>query len=371
VDQLDASGSEYAFYIINTKGTNSGEGSRLDILGVNWRGGDTPTMTSYFGSGNGGTVGRDVYFSAAIVDGQMQLTCNVPTDNWSVKGTRISFENISFENVLGPLPTGGTAGQYLRKISSTDFEAEWANVAMSEIAGLDTALINLATDIATAQSTIDTHAARTDNPHSTTKSQVGLSNVDNTSDINKPVSTAQQNALDLKQDIITGAASTVVSSDLASDQLLKSNSSGKISVSGITINDISALLDTSTRVTETLISTVMSLALKEIIADNETKTATAGAYGSRIYVIQFSASNANSLVSITYGGDTMNIITGVGATAATKNWINSTDTPGMPTEVSSGAIAGAMFIPVGAGATINITSGVASKTRIVYVDLTA
>jgi len=36
------------------------------------------------------------------------------------------------------------------------------------------------------------------NPHGVTKSDVGLGNVDNTSDINKPVSTAQQTALDLK-----------------------------------------------------------------------------------------------------------------------------------------------------------------------------
>ena len=34
------------------------------------------------------------------------------------------------------------------------------------------------------------------NPHKVTKAQVGLGNVDNTADINKPISTAQQNALD-------------------------------------------------------------------------------------------------------------------------------------------------------------------------------
>ena len=39
------------------------------------------------------------------------------------------------------------------------------------------------------------------NPHSVTKSEVGLGNVDNTSDVNKPVSTAQQTALDLKANI--------------------------------------------------------------------------------------------------------------------------------------------------------------------------
>ena len=41
------------------------------------------------------------------------------------------------------------------------------------------------------------------NPHGTTKSDVGLSNVDNTSDANKPVSIANQNALDNKQDTLT------------------------------------------------------------------------------------------------------------------------------------------------------------------------
>jgi hypothetical protein len=43
---------------------------------------------------------------------------------------------------------------------------------------------------------LDNHANRTDNPHKVTKDQVGLGNVDNPADINKPVSVAQQNALD-------------------------------------------------------------------------------------------------------------------------------------------------------------------------------
>lgn len=38
---------------------------------------------------------------------------------------------------------------------------------------------------------IDSHIANTSNPHSVTKAQVGLGNADNTSDVNKPVSTAQ------------------------------------------------------------------------------------------------------------------------------------------------------------------------------------
>jgi len=51
-----------------------------------------------------------------------------------------------------------------------------------------------------AKTTADTHIARTDNPHGVTKAQVGLGNVDNTSDANKPVSTATQTALKGKLD---------------------------------------------------------------------------------------------------------------------------------------------------------------------------
>lgn len=41
------------------------------------------------------------------------------------------------------------------------------------------------------KTTADNHIANTANPHAVTKAQVGLGNVDNTSDVNKPVSTAQ------------------------------------------------------------------------------------------------------------------------------------------------------------------------------------
>lgn len=51
---------------------------------------------------------------------------------------------------------------------------------------------------ATVQSNLDTHAGNLLNPHGVTKAQVGLGNVDNTSDLNKPISTATQTALNAK-----------------------------------------------------------------------------------------------------------------------------------------------------------------------------
>lgn len=60
----------------------------------------------------------------------------------------------------------------------------------------------------TLAGTITAHIANTSNPHSVTKAQVGLGNADNTSDVDKPVSTAQQTALDGKLTELTSPAAT-------------------------------------------------------------------------------------------------------------------------------------------------------------------
>lgn len=58
-------------------------------------------------------------------------------------------------------------------------------------------------NIDTLDGKIDTHIADKTNPHEVTKTQVGLGNVDNTSDLNKPISTATQTALNGKQNTIS------------------------------------------------------------------------------------------------------------------------------------------------------------------------
>ena len=55
-----------------------------------------------------------------------------------------------------------------------------------------------ATSTYATQTSLTSHTSNTENPHSVTKAQVGLGNVDNTSDANKPISTATQAALNLK-----------------------------------------------------------------------------------------------------------------------------------------------------------------------------
>jgi hypothetical protein len=77
-----------------------------------------------------------------------------------------------------------------------------ASTARSTL-GLGTAATTASTAYATSTqgANADSHASNTSNPHAVSKTQVGLGSVDNTSDASKPVSTAQQTALNLKANL--------------------------------------------------------------------------------------------------------------------------------------------------------------------------
>lgn len=65
---------------------------------------------------------------------------------------------------------------------------------------------DITANIDAVQSNLETHINNKSNPHEVTKDQVGLGNVDNTSDANKPISTATQNALNSKFNASDGNA---------------------------------------------------------------------------------------------------------------------------------------------------------------------
>ena len=60
---------------------------------------------------------------------------------------------------------------------------------------IDEAVGNTDTDLTALETKVNQHIANKSNPHAVTKTQVGLGNVNNTSDANKPVSTAQASAI--------------------------------------------------------------------------------------------------------------------------------------------------------------------------------
>ena len=96
-----------------------------------------------------------------------------------------------------------------------DVQVGGVSVVTDKIAELGTMAGESATDYSTTavantlyadisyEETIDNHIADKNNPHAVTKAQVGLGNCDNTSDLDKPISTAVQTALDGKQATIS------------------------------------------------------------------------------------------------------------------------------------------------------------------------
>ena len=134
---------------------------------------DAPLLTSIIGDEKIPTGGK----------GDFTLT---PSMLLSFVEARLPFATTSqLESVRQALDT---------KINTTRTELETSiNLLDSRVTGNETSVLSVVQDLTL-------HKADKANPHGVTKAQVGLGNVDNTSDANKPVSTSTQNALDLKLD---------------------------------------------------------------------------------------------------------------------------------------------------------------------------
>ena len=89
---------------------------------------------------------------------------------------------LAYNNKAG-FPANGESGKIYIDESTQD-SYRWTGASYIKIGGAD----------------LEKHSGDYNNPHKVSKIQVGLANVDNTSDVNKPVSTQQQTALDQKID---------------------------------------------------------------------------------------------------------------------------------------------------------------------------
>ena len=113
--------------------------------------------------------------------------------------------------------TLGAAKAQTEKYVSTHF-VNGANITITDNAdGTQTIAASgeVSSEDTVARGEIADHVADKTNPHEVTAAQVGLGNVDNTSDANKPVSTATQAALDLKAN--TSSLATVATTGAYSD----------------------------------------------------------------------------------------------------------------------------------------------------------
>ncbi len=107
--------------------------------------------------------------------------------------------------------------------NNTNLASIYATI--TNLATTNTAISTLQSSLTTTNSSLSSHTSNTENPHTVTKSQVGLGNCDNTSDTNKPVSTATQSVLDTKQ-VINLPITTLATSGTIS---LTDNSINRIS----------------------------------------------------------------------------------------------------------------------------------------------
>jgi hypothetical protein len=157
------------------------------------------TLDDLISSGGGATNLSTTQTSTAVtINSNNGTDAIIPLGNGTNAGVSINDYTTAEKNKLSGISTGATIN---------DSDANLKNRAnhtgtqtASTISDFDTEVSNN-TSVAAATS----HIANTLNPHSVTKTQVGLGNVDNTSDANKPISTATQTALDTKQATLVSA----------------------------------------------------------------------------------------------------------------------------------------------------------------------
>jgi hypothetical protein len=162
--------------------------------------------------------------SRVVYDGVMTPTPTVGTKYLVYGGTeptvhpelpRIHLAKVPAQSIGEQLP-----GEQILTISFGSASGAAVNQVqfMVETLGLFSTPVKQEMDLrirVASQLDLNTHVDSTNNPHSVTKDQVGLGNVDNTSDLDKPISSDVQDALDLKYDAsnpsnfvdATGAAS--------------------------------------------------------------------------------------------------------------------------------------------------------------------
>lgn len=174
--------------------------------------GFTSAQVDAFTDPPGSTTEGDV--ATAIVNKLASLS-KTPTNNDYV------FISVNKSTTTAPdwfwrFKYNGTAWVYEFTLNNSSFtSAQWSAIN-SGITG-------------TLVTTYSNHVADKANPHQVTKSQIGLGNVDNTSDINKPISNATQTALDAKVDdsqIKSSWSSPLSNDNIPGEKLVKDTIDG-------------------------------------------------------------------------------------------------------------------------------------------------
>ena len=128
---------------------------------------------------------------------------------------------------------------------ATGVEGSLSNLTTDTKTNLVSAINEVDLHSDTNSTNLSNHIGNTSNPHSVTKAQIGLGNVDNTSDLDKPISTATQEAIDGKQDKILAGDNISISGNIISAIVPTKTSQLTNDSDFITNNDINGKADKS------------------------------------------------------------------------------------------------------------------------------
>ena len=147
----------------------------------------------------------------------------VKVDPLSENFLSVSSTGVKITGIQNAINTAVNSEKAAREAADIEIKNSIAQSGQSSTAALNAEIQRAKEAEATITSNLSRHTSDYENPHHVTKAQVGLDNVDNTADINKPISTATQNALNLKADAnkylpLTGGTLT---GDLTSPKYIK------------------------------------------------------------------------------------------------------------------------------------------------------
>ena len=115
---------------------------------------------------------------------ETQHTFDIPAATQTVAGVMTAADKKNLDNTVT-----GLANEITNRTNAINSLRTELKTYIDEVVG------NTDTDLTALETKVNQHIANKSNPHQVTKSQVGLGNASNTSDANKPVSTAQATAI--------------------------------------------------------------------------------------------------------------------------------------------------------------------------------
>lgn len=249
-DELPEVGEAGKIYVtLDTNLTYRWSGTRYIEISQSLALGET-SSTAY--AGDKGKVTTDIVTSIGT---RVGLTTIVPSD------TAVQINSMGIER-------DDLDSRFNRRIVSLDIQSATTTKAGVMSAADKTKLNDLKTqegitaDISAVQSNLTTHITNKQNPHSVTKAQVGLGNVDNTSDADKPVSTAVQTELDKK----TNSAITDIdfANSTADDAIMTVDLAN-----GITTSEKNVTLPKASSTSAGIITSQESIKLNKILTNGD------------------------------------------------------------------------------------------------------